>query len=132
MNGDVVGRHQVNRHHIFYPNRLYEPGAEQRFRSLGGLILPLHIPEHNTLHQRVDPPQKPSRQLREQIEEFACGVYESDVYAEFEKIAHFIGDIANSSWSDERATEAYHLHGNLVAQSGYILKGQVEEVWSET
>lgn len=120
--GRYVPRQAVNNHHTFWPNRIYEHGEEQRFRNIGGFVLPTLVTNHNELHATMYPPPKPSKQLREQIAEFRCSLYEPNVYDEFERLVQFIGDVANSAWSAERADEAFRIHENLVEQSKYITR----------
>lgn len=126
--GRQLRRHEFNNHHCFFNAKWYRPGEEQRFRNMGGLVLPMLKSAHDDLHANIQPPPKPSKQLREQIAEFTCGTYEADEYAQFYRIAHFIGDVANSSWSPERADEAFHIHENLMEQSEYIEIGRVTEL----
>lgn len=125
--GTFAPNRDVNNHHVFFEKRWYRTQAEHRFRNLGGLVIPMHIPVHDDLHARVRPPLKPSPELREQVTEFAHDFY-GDPYEGFEQIATFLGDIANSSWSQERAVEAYLIHDNLIQQQPFIEKGHAEPV----
>ena len=126
--GRYAPRNAVNRHHTIFEKRWYRTHQEQVFRNLSGLVLPLHIQAHEELHAQVAPPPKPSRPFMEQIAEFAHDVYEQDDYEAFYRIAHFIGDVANSSWSPERADEAFRIHENFMQQSQFIEAGRVEPV----
>ncbi len=125
--GSVVKKNAVNRHHVMHYARWYQTPTERLFRNIEGLVLPLYVPEHNELHANVPPPLKPTRPLMEQVTEYAHELYD-DPYEQFNKLVHFIGDIANSSWSCERADEAFRLHENLIAQAGYIELGRVEHL----
>lgn len=127
-NGIVMPKSNTSLHHVFWEARNYRPGEEQRFRNMSGLVLRMTNETHNNLHAETFPPLKPSKGLREQIAEFSCGTYESDEYAQFYRIAHFIGDVANSSWSSERADEAFHIHENLMEQAPFIEQGRVTEL----
>lgn len=122
--GATVSRRAVNNHHLFYNDKWYAPGEEQRFRNLPGLVVPMHIPVHNDLHATLEPPLKPSKRLREQIAEYAHGLYEPDPYEASEQIIRFIGDIANSAWSPERADEAYRIHDQLDRQQVFLTLGR--------
>lgn len=126
--GTYAPNRDVNNHHVFFEKRWYKSQVEHRFRNLGGLVLPMHVPPHNDLHANIPPPPKPSKQLMERVINFSHDMYGSDAYDEFTQITHFIGDVANSSWSPERADEAFRIHENLVAQSTYIELGRAVEV----
>lgn len=123
QDGTYAPHRDVNNHHVFFEKRWYKSQAEHRFRNLGGLVLPMHIPVHDELHANVPPPPKPTPAFREQITEYAHGDYHDGQLEAFFNIAHFIGDVANTSWSTERAQEAYTLHENLMAQAEFIVKG---------
>lgn len=128
--GAEVSCRQTSLHHCFWENNSYRPGAEQRFRNMSGFVLRLTNEVHQDLHAETFPPPKPSKQLREQIQDYSCMLYESNVYDEFYKLVHFIGDVANSSWSPERADEAFRIHENLISQSAYVELGKVSPVYA--
>lgn len=128
VDGRYAPRQQVNRHHPFWEKGWYTPKEEQNFRNIGGLVLPMWIPPHNEIHAKLSPPPKPSKGLQEQIAEYQRGL-EGDAYEMFYHIAHFIGNIANTAWSDERAHEALLISDNLIAQSAYIEQGRVQPVY---
>lgn len=126
--GAIVPRQQVNRHHPFWEKGWYTPKEDRDFRSIGGLVIPLWIPVHDDIHSNVLPPPKPSKRLQEQVAEYQRSL-EGDVYDQFYQIAHFIGNVANTAWSDEKAHEALAINENLIAQSTYIERGRVEPVY---
>jgi len=126
--GRLVERNEVNSHHIFFERRLYRSDEEKQFRSLGGLVLDMHIPVHRELHADVEQPPKPCRDLREQIRDFTHDMYDEQ-YEAFYRIAHFIGDVANTSRNQLIADQAYDIYQNLGLQSTYIQEGRVAEVY---
>jgi hypothetical protein len=128
--GRLVERNEVNMHHVFFERRLYRSAEEKQFRCLGGLALMMHIPVHRELHADVKQPPKPCPDLRGQIREFANSIYDEE-YEAFYRIAHFIGDVANTSRNQQIADQAYDIFLNLGQQSTYIQEGRVEEVYGE-
>jgi hypothetical protein len=128
--GEIIPRHRTSLHHVFWEAKLYQTSREQLFRNLGGLVLPLQNTYHNktdnALHANVEPPPKPSEGLMKKVIEFNHSEYRFTDYDEFYRIAHFIGDIANSSHSPRVADEAFAIHENLMQQSEYIELGRVE------
>ncbi len=128
--GAEVSCRQTSLHHIWWIDKDYRPGAEQRFRNMSGFVLRLTNEVHQDLHAETFPPPKPSKQLREQIQDYSCMLYESNVYDEFYRLAQFIGDVANTSWSAERADEAFRIHENLVEQAAYVELGKVSPVYA--
>ncbi len=115
-------------HHALWARRNYRTSQEKLLRRSEGLVLPVYIQAHRELHFNVEPPQKPSKWLTERLIEFTHDDYEPNVYDKFYNIIQHLGNIANTSWSDERANEAYDLHYNFVRQYGYIRQGQIEDV----
>lgn len=118
---------EVEKHHALFIARNYRTSHEKLLRRTEGLVLPVYHQSHKELHLNVEPPQKPSKWLTERLIDFTHDDYEPDVYDKFYNIINYLGDIANSSWSDERANEAYDLHYNFVRQYGYIRQGEVDE-----
>lgn len=129
VDGAIVRRQDTSLHHIWWMDKWYTPGEQQRFRNLGGHVVRLVNKPHNDLHAETFPPPKPSKWLREQIAEYQRSL-EGNTYDQFYQIAHFIGNVANTAWSDEKAHEALIISDNLIAQSTYIEQGRVEPVYA--
>lgn len=118
---------KTDTHHALYPRRIYHTANEKLLRRSEGLVLPLNIETHRELHANVECPQKPSKWLTERLIDFTHDDYENNVYDKFYNIIQHLGNIANTNWSDERATEAYDLYANFINQYSYVRQGQVDE-----
>ena len=62
--GRYARPHECDTHHIYWIEKHYRSSEERLFRNLGGHTLKLYIPAHKDLHANVEPPPKPSKQLR--------------------------------------------------------------------
>ncbi len=121
--GREVPESQVSRHHLIHYNRWYKTPHEKIYRSLGGLVLPMSRTVHNHLHANVPPPPKPSREFMLNIIGYTSYIEEQQPYPRFLEIVKFIGDVANTSWSEERVDEASRLYENLTQQNEYLKQG---------
>ncbi len=123
--GREVPAYQTSRHHINWKKSSYTHQIDKEYRS--NLIITLHNPVHSELHKELYPPPKPSRELMSMV---LAHQTESDVpYERFLEIATFLGDIARTSWNDERADEAGRIYESYMEQNEFIKQGLAEPVW---
>lgn len=129
--GREVPPSTVDNHHAIFYRRWYKTPHEKLYRGLAGLVLPIHRPIHNQLHAEVPPPPKPSREFMLQIVDHSQDIDDSRPYQRFLEIVKFVGDVANTAWSDERVDEASRLYENLNYQDNYLKQGVLTRVDDE-
>lgn len=127
--GRQIPDYQAEKHHCVHYERWFKTPHEKLYRNLAGLVLPMHRPIHRELHANVPPPPKPSREfMLNIIDHTTLNIEEERPYPRFLEIVKYIGDMANTSWSDERVDEASRLYENFTQQNEYLKQGVVERV----
>lgn len=122
--GREVPERQTSNHHINWRQKDYNSPHEKFYRSR--LILRLHNPVHSELHREMYPPPKPSRELMQIINNHPLESLEP--YERFLEMTAFIGNLALTSWNDERADEAGRIAENYLEQDKYFRYGLVGKV----
>ena len=56
-----------NNHHVWHERKWYKSRLDKRFRSYGGFVINMAIPDHQELHAHVRPPIKPAPWLMEVV-----------------------------------------------------------------
>jgi len=92
---------------------------------MAGFVLPMVITWHQELHANVKPPQKPSKQLMDQIAGYNESLEFSNEYARFSQVTKFILRLAETSPNIGMADQAQKIGTNLLLQEAFIDKGSV-------
>ena len=109
-----------NRHHWIFPRKEMRTPTEKTLRSLYGFVLFVPIDLHSELHNTLEPPEKPLKQVQHDIIDFANGDYAGDEREANYRLRWFIGDLACRYTSDELAQSAFKFYEHL-EQQAYIL-----------
>jgi len=126
--GRVLRRSEVNLHHVFWARREYTSNREKSFRNMAGLILPMAITWHNDLHAQLQPPQKPSRALMDQITGYNESLEFDSPYARFSQMTKFILRLAETTPNIGMADQALKIGTNLMLQEAFVDKGSVTQI----
>jgi len=124
VDGELVSRHSVNRHHIAWQKRSYTTRTESLYRNMSGMVIPMLIPAHNDLHAHIRPPRKPTLNLIRHAISFneATG---GTGFDQFEQMIEFFADVADTSRSPQEARDAQSIASNFMSQHRFIEKARV-------
>lgn len=127
--GEEIPDSLADNHHVIYYKRWYKTTHEKFYRNMSGLVLPMYNPVHKDLHANVPPPLKTTTEFMLNIIDYALtDIEEKEPYPRFLEIVKYIGDVANTSWNEQRVDEATRLYNNLEQQNDYLKQGVVERI----
>jgi hypothetical protein len=131
VDGQQRPRHDWDYHHTIARSSSHGT-SEKDFINMKGLLLPLfrewHNQGKNSLHANVANCPMPSKALRLIMREALYEVQEDNVYDRFLYVSETVQGIGKYSLDEGLARSARQVGKNLMAQTPYVLLGQVREV----